>query len=86
MNPDQDPNREFQRLRWQCRRGTRELDLILMGYLENRYRQAPAEEQEAFCRLLNRPDPEIEHLLWVQGTGSPAVDARLIEVLRVMRG
>ncbi|MDJ0806588.1 MAG: succinate dehydrogenase assembly factor 2, partial [Gammaproteobacteria bacterium] len=28
---------ELNRLRWQCRRGMLELDLLLLGFLETRY-------------------------------------------------
>jgi len=82
VNPDYRPDRGYQRLRWQCRRGTRELDLVLMGYLERRYATASSEEQNAFRMLLERPDPEIEHMLLVPGIDSGSIDERLLEVLR----
>lgn len=47
------------RLRWQCRRGMRELDNLLTGYLEDRYDDADADEKEAFAALLQLPDPEL---------------------------
>ena len=47
------------RLRWQCRRGMRELDIVLTRYLDGRYRQADPAEKAAFERLLTLSDPEL---------------------------
>ncbi|OUD14278.1 succinate dehydrogenase assembly factor 2 [Thioflexithrix psekupsensis] len=47
------------RLRWHCRRGMRELDLLLTRYLNEHYPEASAEEQLAFQELLELPDPEL---------------------------
>jgi antitoxin CptB len=47
------------RLRWRCRRGMKELDLLLTRYLDQRYALASAEEQEAFQVLLETQDPVI---------------------------
>ncbi len=46
-------------LRWQCRRGMRELDELLVAYLEQRYEQAPAQEKAAFRALLELSDPQL---------------------------
>jgi antitoxin CptB len=45
------------RLRWRCRRGMRELDVVLQRYLEQRYVEAPLEERQAFELLLEEQDP-----------------------------
>jgi antitoxin CptB len=50
---------DMSRLRWRCRRGMRELDVLLQRYLEQRYACAPKEEQQAFEALLELPDPEL---------------------------
>ena len=47
------------RLRWRCRRGMKELDILLSRYMDERFYAAPPQEQEAFRRLLESPDPEI---------------------------
>jgi antitoxin CptB len=47
------------RLRWRCRRGMKELDLLLTRYLDQRYGAAPPTEQEAFRGLLETQDPVI---------------------------
>ena len=47
------------RLRWRCRRGMKELDILLSRYMDARFYAAPPTEQEAFRGLLECPDPEI---------------------------
>jgi antitoxin CptB len=47
------------RLRWRCRRGMKELDILLTRYLDERYGAAAAEEQQAFQQLLESQDPFI---------------------------
>jgi antitoxin CptB len=46
-------------LRWRCRRGMRELDVLLERYLQERYPSAAAAEQQAFEALLDLPDPQL---------------------------
>ena len=47
------------KLRWQCRRGMRELDELLVRYLEYRYDLADPTEKSAFAALLSLSDPEL---------------------------
>jgi antitoxin CptB len=44
------------RLTWQCRRGMRELDVLLKGYLEHRFERLDAQQRNGFARLLEYPD------------------------------
>ena len=54
-------------LRWQCRRGMRELDELLLTYLDHGYSAAGEAEKAAFHSLLELPDPElISYLLQQQ--------------------
>jgi antitoxin CptB len=50
---------EAGRLRWQCRRGMKELDILLSRYLDEQFGAASPPEQEAFRRLLEIQDPLI---------------------------
>lgn len=43
---------DYARLRWRARRGMRELDQLLLRYLERRWRDAEPSERAAFERLL----------------------------------
>jgi antitoxin CptB len=47
------------RLRWRCRRGMKELDILLSRYMDERFCTASALEQEAFRGLLEIQDPVI---------------------------
>lgn len=44
------------RLHWQCRRGMRELDILLQGFLERGYVDLDAAGRVAFAALLDCPD------------------------------
>ena len=52
-----------ERLRWRCRRGMKELDLLLVRYLRDRYAAAPSDERVAFAEFLELPDPDIARYL-----------------------
>ncbi|AMK78277.1 MULTISPECIES: succinate dehydrogenase assembly factor 2 [Methylomonas] len=56
-------NENINKLRWRCRRGTLELDLMLLRYLENRYLVAEPMEQQAFLLLLELEDNELMRYL-----------------------
>jgi antitoxin CptB len=47
---------ELAKLRWQCRRGCKELDLLLTHYLENHYPAAPEPQKAYFHYLLTLDD------------------------------
>jgi len=79
MYMSRDP--EISRLRWRCRRGMRELDMLLLGYVENRYVDAVPAEQEAFRRLLTTPDPDILALLTGRAVADDEYLAYVIERL-----
>lgn len=71
------------RLKWQCRRGMRELDVLLAAYLERRYDAAPEEEKAAFRRLLTLADTELAGYL-LAGMESPEpVSARVVRQIRM---
>jgi len=44
------------KLRWRCRRGMKELDVLLERYVATRFGGASAAEQEAFRQLLDTQD------------------------------
>ncbi|TFG87345.1 MAG: succinate dehydrogenase assembly factor 2 family protein [Chromatiales bacterium] len=54
---------QLSRLRWRCRRGMRELDVLLLRYLDREFPAATPSAQSAFERLLSAQDPEILDLL-----------------------
>ncbi len=63
------------RLRWQCRRGMRELDELLLRYLECHYPASSSGDKAAFQALLELPDPELlGYLLYGQRPESVGYD------------
>ena len=53
------------RLRWLCRRGMKELDVVLERYMASRYDSAPEAERAAFVALTSEEDPQIWD--WIMG-------------------
>jgi antitoxin CptB len=68
---------QLAKLRWQCRRGTKELDLLLQRYLDSGYLLADEEEQALFAQLLALEDDELLGVLM----GELDVEAREMKAL-----
>ena len=72
------------KLRWRCRRGMKELDLLTLSYLEQHYPTAPAEEQQAFAELLELQDPLLMSYMVGRETPADATTARVVGVMRTL--
>jgi antitoxin CptB len=76
---------QLARLRWQCRRGTKELDLLLQRYLDSGYLIADDEEKAVFVELLELEDDELVGVL----VGDWAVETEerkaLVEKIRAFK-
>jgi len=73
---------DLDRIRWRCRRGLLELDLILKRFLENHFDRLDAGQRDLFNQLLDESDNDL--LDWALGRGDP-FDTRyqpLVELLR----
>jgi antitoxin CptB len=73
------------KLRWRCRRGMKELDVLLARYIDEQFDSASSAEQEAFRLLLETQDP----VLYAYCLGSkppPPQFAALIERITARRG
>lgn len=70
---------EESRLRWQCRRGMRELDELLLRYLERHYATADAQEKTDFRAVLDLADPELNAYLLQRQTPESEGIARVIK-------
>jgi antitoxin CptB len=77
---------ELGRLRWRCRRGMRELDVLLRRYVDERYAGASGEQQEAFRSLLEAPDPLIHAYCLGLETPPTPILASLIGHITAARG
>ncbi|MDH3778233.1 MAG: succinate dehydrogenase assembly factor 2 [Gammaproteobacteria bacterium] len=74
---------EESRLRWQCRRGMRELDELLVRYLEESYPGDSEDDKAAFRAVLELADPELNGYLLQRQTPSTEPIARVIN--RILR-
>ncbi len=70
------------RLTWRCRRGMKELDLLLTGYLRERWALALPAERAAFERILELPDPLLAAYLMERDAPSDPDLQSLLAVLR----
>lgn len=73
---------ELPRLRWKCRRGMLELDLLLRDFLDSGYTQLDAPERVVFEHLLDCPDAVL--LEWLMGRIRPTDKdvVRLVDKIR----
>ena len=46
-------------VRWRCRRGMKELDLLLVRWLDAGWPAANGGQRATFLRLLDEPDPQL---------------------------
>ena len=74
--------RERERIRWRCRRGMLELDLVLSDFLEEHLDALDPAGIEAFKALLALPDPDL--LDFVMGHRDPE-NPRERELVALMR-
>jgi antitoxin CptB len=70
------------RIRWQCRRGTRELDHLLTGWFNSSYATASDAHKSAFCALLELQDPDL--IAYLLGAATPR-DAHMADVVNSIR-
>lgn len=69
------------KLRWECRRGMLELDVLLGKFLEEAYLGLIPEEQTNFVNLLKRNDQELFY--WFTDQKSPDPEfAELVERIK----
>ncbi|MBC7779162.1 MAG: succinate dehydrogenase assembly factor 2 [Proteobacteria bacterium] len=73
---------EENRLRWHCRRGLLELDLVLRRFMDNRYATLKPPEVELLKELLDYPDQDLWDM--IIGRLQPA-DKRVTPVLEMLR-
>jgi len=74
-----DESEEMRRLKWRCRRGLLELDILFQRFLENRYSSLSTSRRQAFSDLLELPDTTL--LAYVNQQEQPD-DLRLRNAIR----
>lgn len=71
------------RIKWLCRRGMKELDLLVDDYYQHDYPHASEQERAAFARLLEYQDPLIVDLLFERCQDDDPDIQALIDLLKV---
>lgn len=74
--------REIARLRWQCRRGLLELDLLFETFLDYGYAGLSSRQRQLFLKLLEQPDPLLQS--WFMDQQQPD-DPGLTELVTLIR-
>ena len=76
---------ELDRIRWCCRRGLLELDLVLDAFLRDELDRLTPEELTGFTRLLDASDNDLWD--WVSARGDPPdpIEVGLVRRLRAVR-
>jgi antitoxin CptB len=69
-------------LKWRCRRGMLELDLLLQGFLEHRYHTLTAHGREAFQELLSYPDQDLLEYLMARALPTDKDVADVVNCIR----
>ena len=73
---------ERDRIRWRCRRGLLELDIVLGRFLERELDRLDAAELEAFKALLELSDNDLWDLVSGRGAVTEPVQAGLVRRLQ----
>jgi antitoxin CptB len=72
---------DLDRIRWRCRRGLLELDLLLKAFLDRRFDSLDADQRQRFNELLDQPDNDLLDL--AMGRCEPAPRYRtVVDLLR----
>ena len=74
----------LRRLRWHCRRGTKELDLLLLRYVDQVYPGADVAVRQDFERLLETQDPELAGWLYGRDEAADPALRSLVAVIRAL--
>jgi antitoxin CptB len=72
--------REDDRIRWHCRRGLLELDLVLSKFLDRQYPGLTTEQKAVFKELLELPDNDLWDLLSGKRLATEAATRNLIKL------
>lgn len=69
-------------LKWQCRRGMLELDVILIPFLAEHFEGLNEALQSAFVELLKEADPDL--YTWIMGYGQ-CENKDLLDIIHLIR-
>lgn len=68
-------------LRWRCRRGMRELDVLLLSFFDASFDALAPPAKDRFRALLALPDPELQaYLIAGHASEDPELDRLLVRI------
>lgn len=70
------------KLKWRCRRGMRELDAVLEGFVEAKVATLTPNEIACFEAILDLPDPTLHAYLLGRSVPTDPATAALVEHIR----
>ncbi len=76
------PDQVDSSLRWRCRRGMLELDILLNQYLDNEYEATTDEQKIVFDQFLDYPDQLLFDLLLGYQLSSDTKVSALVQTIR----
>jgi antitoxin CptB len=75
---------EYSELKWRCRRGMLELDILLNSYLDKNYSTMSPQQGDVFSEVLDYPDQVLFDLLLGNMQSSDAsVNVMISEIRRI---
>lgn len=72
----------IKKLRWKCRRGMKEMDILFEHYLNDHYENVDAEHQSAFETLCDTQDPVVADYLFERSKPDNAAVNDIINIMR----
>jgi antitoxin CptB len=75
---------ELERIRWHCRRGMLELDLVLNAFTARHLAGLVPKQLRAFCRILERPDPELLDFIMAHSDPEDTEERELMKLVRAV--
>jgi len=70
------------RIRWRCRRGMLELDIVLQRFLRKYYAQLSESQHREFETLLSLPDHDLWAMIMVENDVPDATSPSALKLLR----
>ena len=71
-----------ERIRWHCRRGMLELDLVLNRFVDRHFERLSPRELDALRALLMRTDPELLDLVMARADAVEPVEREVLALVR----
>ncbi len=78
MNQPLNPSK----IRWKCRRGMLELDILFEKFFNEKFSQLSDHEKELFNRFLDHPDPQLYDWLLGHDTPQDSDDKKMVDKIR----